>query len=117
MNKSPVYPDEPGFIYHDDEERELIDGIESADWKPLKGDALDDVRARLREAARTTREELATKTERMNIRMTPGDMDALKGVAAREGLPYQSLVSSILHKFISGRLVDIEEARKLLKDA
>jgi len=49
--------------------------------------------------------------------MTPGDMDALKGAAAREGLPYQSLVTSILHKFISGRLVDIEEARKLLKGA
>jgi predicted DNA binding CopG/RHH family protein len=117
MNKPPVYPGDPGFVYHDDEERELIEGIESADWKPLNGQALDDVRARLCEAARTTKEELATKTERMNIRMTPGDMDALKGVAAREGLPYQSLVTSILHKFISGRLVDIDEARKLLKGA
>ncbi|MGO8694614.1 MAG: antitoxin [Rectinemataceae bacterium] len=117
MNKPPVYPDDPGFIYHDDEERELIEGIESADWKPLEGQALEDVRARLREAARTTGEALAPKTERMNIRMPPGDMAALKAVAVREGLPYQSLVTSILHKFVSGRLVDIEEARKLLKGA
>jgi len=42
-------------------------------------------------------------------------MANLKKAAAREGLPYQSLVISILHKFTEGRLVDIEEARKLLR--
>ena len=51
----------------------------------------------------------------MNIRMTTRDMAALKRATEREGLPYQSLVTSILHKFTEGRLVDIEEAKKILR--
>jgi predicted DNA binding CopG/RHH family protein len=46
--------------------------------------------------------------------MTPGDMAALKAVAAREGLPFQSLVTSVLHKYVSGTLIDLNEARKVL---
>lgn len=55
------------------------------------------------------------KTERMNIRMSKQDMENLKKIASREGLPYQSLVTSIIHKYTSGLLVDINEARKLLE--
>ncbi len=54
------------------------------------------------------------KTERMNIRMSKQDMENLKTIALREGIPYQSLVTSIIHKYTSGLLVDINEARKLL---
>lgn len=70
----------------------------------------DDIRQKLIQAASKT----AAKTERMNIRMTRNDMENLKLAAAREGLPYQSLVASVLHKYSSGLLVDIEEARKLI---
>ena len=54
------------------------------------------------------------KTERMNIRMSKADMENLKMIAAREGLPYQSLVTSVLHKYTSGILIDINEAKKIL---
>ena len=57
------------------------------------------------------------KTERMNIRMSKNDMEKLKAIASREGLPYQSLVTSILHKYTTGLLVDINEARKVLKSS
>ncbi|MDA3940467.1 MAG: hypothetical protein PF693_14350 [Spirochaetia bacterium] len=50
----------------------------------------------------------------MNIRVTKRDMIALKDAALSEGLPYQSMVTSILHKYTTGKLVDIEEARKIL---
>jgi len=69
------------------------------------------MRAQLVEAAINTR----NKTERMNIRMSRTDMDNLKAIALREGLPYQSLVTSVLHKYTAGLLVDISEARKVLR--
>jgi predicted DNA binding CopG/RHH family protein len=70
-----------------------------------------DLRKSIIQAAKTS----ANKTERMNIRMSKADMDSLKLAAAREGLPYQSLVASILHKYTAGVLVDINEARKIVK--
>jgi hypothetical protein len=51
----------------------------------------------------------------MNIRMSKSDMENLKSIASKEGLPYQSLVTSILHKYTSGLLVDINEAKKILR--
>ena len=72
-------------------------------------------RESLIKAARNTLDEIEKKSERMNIRMTKADMEALKRAARREGIPYQSLVTSILHKFTRGGLVDIDEARKLLR--
>lgn len=56
----------------------------------------------------------ASKTERMNIRMSKADMESLRLAASREGIPYQSLVTSILHKYTNGLLVDINDARRLL---
>jgi predicted DNA binding CopG/RHH family protein len=114
MGKTVLYPGDPGFQYLDDEERKLITEIEAADNSPLEGKTLDDLRVELQEAARNTMAESERKTERMNIRMTRGDIIALKAVAVKEGLPYQSLVTSILHKYTAGRLVDIDEARKVL---
>lgn len=69
------------------------------------------MRKKLIEAGQNTQK----KTERMNIRMTRADMLRLKGIAEREGIPYQSLVSSVLHKYTQGLLVDINEARKILR--
>lgn len=54
------------------------------------------------------------KTERMNIHVTKSEMNALRDAAVDEGLPYQSLVTSILHKYTRGKLIDINEARKIL---
>lgn len=45
------------------------------------------------------------KDNRINIRIAGADLDMLKKRAAEEGLPYQTLISSVLHKFVSGRLV------------
>jgi len=42
----------------------------------------------------------------MNVRIAKKDLDALKVKALEEGIPYQTLVSSIIHKFLSGRLIE-----------
>ena len=38
--------------------------------------------------------------------MSSKDLEAIKTFAVEEGLPYQTLMSSVLHKFITGRLID-----------
>ncbi|MEI8094671.1 MAG: hypothetical protein WCG80_10685 [Spirochaetales bacterium] len=46
------------------------------------------------------------KTRNINIRISEFDLDRLKSISSREGLPYQTLISSILHKFVTRQLVD-----------
>ncbi|MCL2092590.1 MAG: hypothetical protein FWH12_00190 [Treponema sp.] len=42
----------------------------------------------------------------MNIRISKADLDGIKLRAIEEGLPYQTMVASIIHKYITGRLVE-----------
>ena len=55
---------------------------------------------RYQEAARAT----LRKDKRVNVRMTERDLLHLQKKALDEGLPYQTLISSVLHKYINGRL-------------
>jgi predicted DNA binding CopG/RHH family protein len=59
-------------------------------------------------------EEVIKKDKRINIRISSRDLEALLRRAIEEGLPYQSLVSSVLHKYASCGLKDIT-ANKLLQ--
>ena len=86
----------------DKDEKELMESVETEDWVSV--DNLAEEIAKAREAAEAT----LTKSERMNIRISPRDLKRLKIRAIEEGMPYQTLVSSILHKYLSGRL---KEAR------
>ena len=52
-------------------------------------------------------EQTTKKDKRINIRISTRDLNALQRRALEEGLPYQTLVSSILHKYVSGGLQDI----------
>ena len=46
------------------------------------------------------------KDARINIRLSSKDLRALQARALKEGIPYQTLVSSILHKFVDGQLIE-----------
>ncbi|HCX97153.1 MAG: antitoxin [Spirochaetia bacterium] len=81
-----------------DEDRELIQSVENGEWQPVKD--FDSVREKLVKAAKET----ALKDYRMNIRISKRDVELLKAKALEEGLPYQTFVTSILHKFITGKL-------------
>jgi predicted DNA binding CopG/RHH family protein len=61
--------------------------------------------ARLRAAARAT----AVKDRRVNIRISSGDLQGLQVKALEQGLPYQTLVASILHQYVTGRLQERTE--------
>ena len=54
--------------------------------------------------ARHIAEATLAKSERMNIRISSADLKALKARAIEEGLPYQTLVTSVLHKYVTGQL-------------
>ncbi|HWK61537.1 MAG TPA: hypothetical protein VNT00_08960 [Eoetvoesiella sp.] len=58
--------------------------------------------ARIRAAARAT----ATKDKRVNIRLSTSDLHDIQARALEEGIPYQTLIASVLHKYVTGRLRD-----------
>src|SRR5476651_2405818 len=58
--------------------------------------------AKLKAAARST----AIKDRRVNIRLSSGDLKDIQVKAMEEGLPYQTLIASVLHKYVTGRLTD-----------
>jgi len=60
--------------------------------------------AKLKAAARTT----GIKDRRVNIRLSTGDLKDIQVRALEEGMPYQTLIASILHKYVTGRLAERE---------
>ena len=84
----------------DQEEKELLESFERDEWRPIPG--REGELKRYPEYARAT----FKKDKRMNIRMSGKDLEALKIRALEEGIPYQTLMASVLHKYAEGRLVD-----------
>jgi predicted DNA binding CopG/RHH family protein len=82
--------------FHDDEERDLIAAYESGEFRPVK-----DQQSAKQTAVEAARRYLR-KDARVNIRLSTADLEMLKRRAAEEGLPYQTLIASILHKYVSG---------------
>ena len=80
----------------DKEEQEILNAIETGEWelvKPKKAEL-----AHYAEVASNT----FRKDQRMNIRISKADLNRIKAKAAEEGIPYQTLVASIIHKYVSG---------------
>ena len=82
------------------EEKEILDSFEKGEWVPVA-----DLSKRKKELAEYARNTLR-KDKRLNIRISERDLIELQRKAVREGLPYQTYVSSIIHKFINGALVE-----------
>lgn len=80
------------------EEKELIESVERGEWTPVKKNGKDLLR--FREAARET----LRKDARINIRLTKRDFFSLKAKALKEGMPYQTLVASVIHKYLTGQM-------------
>jgi len=82
----------------DANEKEILDSVERGEWRPA--------RTRKRDQSRYSRYAKATfrKDRRLNIRVSTKDLEAIQKRALEEGLPYQTLIASLLHKYASGRL-------------
>ena len=84
----------------DADAKELLESIERGEWKSAGGS---------RERRRYSCYAKATfrKDRRLNIRLSSKDLEAIQKRALAEGVPYQTLISSLLHKYASGRLKEI----------
>jgi predicted DNA binding CopG/RHH family protein len=82
----------------DNEEEELLTSFEKGEWKSVKN--VDKEKKRARKTATQT----MRKDVRINIRLSSTDIFNIKKIAAFEGLPYQTLIASILHKYAAGHL-------------
>ena len=82
------------------DELEILEDFESGRLKRVKN--AEKVIAEHRIIA----EETFKKNARINIRLSSRDLRALQARALKEGIPYQTLVSSVLHKFVDGQLVE-----------
>ncbi|WP_300345702.1 hypothetical protein [Nesterenkonia sp.] len=89
----------------DDYEKEVLEAYESSD---LESTATPEKLEWLREVARATR----AKDARVNIRLSSADLQDIKARALEEGMPYQTLMASVLHKYATGRLTESPDRRQ-----
>jgi predicted DNA binding CopG/RHH family protein len=82
------------------EEKEILDSFEKDEWVPVA-----DLSKRKKELVAYARNTLR-KDKRLNIRISERDLLELQRKAVNEGLPYQTYVSSIIHKFLNGSLIE-----------
>ena len=80
----------------DQEEKDLLESIEKDEWVPVKNLKTEKEQAIM--AARNT----LKKDKRINLRLTQKDYKQIQIKAIEEGVPYQTLISSIVHKFLNG---------------
>ena len=85
------------------EEKGILESFEKGEWVPVAD--FSKRKKELMEYARNT----LRKDKRLNIRISERDLVELQRKAIKEGLPYQTYVSSIIHKFVNGTLVEAEK--------
>jgi len=84
-----------------DNEKALIESIENDEWTSVSNKSV--MMQKLKDTARNT----MIKDQRMNVRISKRDLIQLKAKALEEGIPYQTLVTSIIHKYISGGFQEV----------
>lgn len=83
----------------DDEEQSILEAFESGEFESALS---EERKTELLEAAQAS----VKKDKRINIRIAQRDLDAIQRKALQEGMPYQTLIASVLHKYASGSLTE-----------
>lgn len=81
-------------------EKDILETYEADEWRSVENKKSEMVR--YQEYANAA----LKKDKRVNIRISTKNLEALQQKALEDGIPYQTLISSILHKYINGRLVE-----------
>ena len=90
----------------DKEEKDILDSYERGEWKSVKN--LKEEIEKHKGYARQT----FKKNKRVNIRISSMVLDELQTRAVEDGMPYQTLISSILHRFVTGKLIEKPRSSK-----
>ena len=81
------------------EEKDILESFENDEWVSVSTPSEIE---KFKAAAKAT----FKKNKRVNIRISEMDLELLQVRAMVEGLPYQTLISSVLHKYVTGRLTE-----------
>ena len=84
----------------EEEEKKILESFERDEWEPVP-DLEKEVKRHQIYARNTLK-----KDKRINIRISSKDLEELQLVAVEDGIPYQTLISSILHRFLAGRFIE-----------
>lgn len=85
----------------ENEEKELLESFENGEW--IDSNDFEKESADYQQIAKNT----GLKNKRINIRLSEKDLSNLKAKSLEEGLPYQTLVASIIHKYINGKFTEV----------
>jgi len=88
----------------DKEEKDILDSYERGEWVTV--DDIEKEKKRYAEYARST----LKKDKRINIRISQKDLESIQNIAIEEGIPYQTLISSLIHKYVTGKIVEKNKA-------
>jgi len=86
----------------DNDEEEILKDFEKGNFVSVEN--LDEEL----EFAKRAANNFMKRDSRINIRISAADLNMVRRIAVQEGLPYQTLLASIIHKFVTGRLVNKE---------
>lgn len=89
-----------------EDELQLEKEIEQGDWVS----AGSDLNQKVLKAAQTS-----TKAARVSLRLDPNDVAKIRRKAEREGLPYQTLIASVLHKYATDQFIDEDALEKVMQ--
>lgn len=93
-----------GFIDIDQYENEILKDFVTGKLKSVKHSAKE-IKLATQAASNYVK-----RDSRVNIRISGADLNMIRRIAIQEGLPYQTLLASIVHKFVAGRLIDKGDA-------
>ncbi|MBM3423223.1 antitoxin [Chlorobium limicola] len=82
---------------NDDSEEDILRSYEQDEWR--SAEEFKKLKEEYEAYARNT----ANKNKRINIRISESDLNRLKAKSLEEGIPYQTLVSSLIHRYVSGK--------------
>ena len=83
-------------------ESELLESVEKGEWRS------SGLKARERARFERTAADTLRKDRRVNLRLSSRDLDAIKKRALLEGLPYQTLIASVIHRYAAGTLQEAD---------
>ncbi len=95
------------LISSDNEEKELLETFEAGEWQSVKEPArFQELQGYAKAALAKPLETRIAKDKRITLRLSSADLESIQTIAVEEGIPYQTLISSVLHKYVTGRFVE-----------
>jgi predicted DNA binding CopG/RHH family protein len=89
-----IYLERKSILKLDKEEKDILDSFNRGEWKSVNSQT---------DYATIAKSSLQ-KDKRINIRLSQMDLSALQQLAVKMGMPYQTLIGSILHRYVTGDL-------------